>query len=252
MRRALISDIHGNLEALEAVLADIRNQSVSEIICLGDIIGYGPNPNECLDLVIKNCSLTILGNHDQAALFDPEGFNPAALQAIYWTRDQLDRGPGSQAEINQRWDFLGELPRMHREANNLFVHGSPRDPTNEYVFPEYIFDQRKIELLFNRIDLFCFQGHTHQPGVFTPDCEFTTPAQCGYTFPLGNTKLMVNVGSVGQPRDGDRRSCYVILDDVQKSLTFRRIEYDIESTVKKILAEPQLADMLGERLRHGH
>ena len=84
MKRALISDIHGNLEALEAVLEDIRQVSVDEIYCLGDIIGYGPNPCECLDLVIKNCKSTILGNHDQAALFDPDGFNPMALQAIYW------------------------------------------------------------------------------------------------------------------------------------------------------------------------
>jgi predicted phosphodiesterase len=252
VRRALISDIHGNQEALLAVLADIRGQQVKDTVCLGDIIGYGPNPNECLDLVIKNCAFTILGNHDQAALFDPDGFNPAALQAIYWTRDQLDRGPGTQADINRRWDFLGELPRMHRDGQVLYVHGSPRDPTNEYVFPEYVFDQRKIELLFNRIDQYCFQGHTHQPGVFTPDCDFITPAQCDYRWELGPQKLMVNVGSVGQPRDGDRRSCYVIYDSDQRTIQFRRVEYDVESTVKKILAEPRLADMLGERLRHGH
>ncbi len=252
MRRALISDIHGNLEALQAVLADIKSQNVREIICLGDIIGYGPNPNECLDLVMNHCRVTILGNHDQAALFDPDGFNPAALQAIYWTRDQLDRGPGTQADINRRWDFLGELPRSHRDGKLLMVHGSPRDPTNEYVFPEYVFDQRKIEILFGKVEQYCFQGHTHQPGVFTPDCDFTTPAQCDYRWPLSDQKLMVNVGSVGQPRDGDPRSCYVVVDDEQKTVFFRRVEYDIESTVKKIFAEAQLADMLGERLRHGH
>ncbi|MFP6648887.1 MAG: metallophosphoesterase family protein, partial [Pirellulaceae bacterium] len=91
MRRALISDIHANLEGLEAVLEDIGGQQVDQIYCLGDIIGYGPNPCECLDLVIENCEITILGNHDQATLFDPDGFNPVALGAVYWTRDQLER-----------------------------------------------------------------------------------------------------------------------------------------------------------------
>lgn len=143
MKRALISDIHGNLEALEAVMADINEVGVDEIYCLGDIIGYGPNPCECLDLVMRQCKSTILGNHDQAALFDPDGFNPMALQAIYWTRDQLDNGPGSAAQVNQRWDFLGELPRLLDEGEFKFVHGSPRDPTNEYVFPEYVFDRAR-------------------------------------------------------------------------------------------------------------
>lgn len=252
MRRALISDIHGNLEALQAVLTDISSQNVKEVLCLGDIIGYGPNPNECLDLVMKHCRVTILGNHDQAALFDPDGFNPSALQAIYWTRDQLDHGPGSQNDINRRWDFLGELPRMHREEKLLFIHGSPRDPTNEYVFPEFVFDRRKMDLLFGRIDQYCFQGHTHQPGVFTPDYDFVTPEQCNYQWKLSMQKLMVNVGSVGQPRDGDPRSCYVVLDTDENTMQFRRITYDIESVVQKIFAEAQLADMLGERLRHGH
>jgi predicted phosphodiesterase len=246
VRRALISDIHGNLEALQAVMADIASQNVQEIYCLGDIIGYGPNPNECLDIVIDKCQVTILGNHDQAALFDPDGFNPSALQAIYWTRDQLDHGPGSRADIDRRWDFLGELPRMCREDKLLFVHGSPRDPTNEYVFPEFVFDRRKMDLLFGRVEQYCFQGHTHQPGVFL------TPAQCEYRWPLESQKMMVNVGSVGQPRDGDRRSCYVVLDTDQKFVFFRRVEYDFEATAKKIFAEAQLADMLGERLRHGH
>ena len=171
MRRALISDIHGNLAALKAVIADIAEQDVEETICLGDIIGYGPNPCECLDEVIAKCQLTILGNHDQAALFDPDGFNPMALQAIYWTRDQLDNGPGSPVQVNRRWDFLGELPRYVNDGIYRFVHGSPRDPTNEYVFPEYVFDQRKMEILFGKVKRYCFMGHTHLPGVFTTECN---------------------------------------------------------------------------------
>ena len=128
MKRALISDVHANLEALTAVLADIRSQNISEIYCLGDIVGYGPNPCECLDEVIRLAQVTILGNHDQATLFDPDGFNPVALQAVYWTREQLESANGSPSQINRRWDFLGELPRTHDEGEFLFVHGSPREP----------------------------------------------------------------------------------------------------------------------------
>jgi predicted phosphodiesterase len=234
VKRALISDIHGNLEALEAVLADIEQVSVDEIYCLGDIIGYGPNPCECLDLVIKRCKSTILGNHDQAALFDPDGFNPMALQVI-----------------NRRWDFLGELPRHVDEGEFRFVHGSPRDPTNEYVFPEYVFDQRKMEILFGKVQNYCFMGHTHLPGVFTTQCEFISPDECDYSYQLGSEKELVNVGSVGQPRDDDNRSCYAIIDTDAKTLQYRRVEYDINKTANKIYAVPDLSDALGDRLKHG-
>ncbi len=254
MKRAVISDIHGNLEALLAVLKDARSFSVDEIYCLGDIIGYGPNPCECLDQVMRHCKTTILGNHDQAALFDPDGFNPMALRAIYWTRDQLDNGPGSSAQVNARWDYLGELPRLHDEGDFKFVHGSPRDPTNEYVFPEYVFDQRKMEILFGKVQKYCFMGHTHLPGVFTTECEFISPEECDYQFALGNEKVMVNVGSVGQPRDDDKRSCYIILETDESgaaNIMYRRVEYDIQKTKQKIYDEPDLDNALGDRLQHG-
>ena len=251
MRHALISDIHGNLEALTAVMRDIQEQQIDRIICLGDIVGYGPNPCQCLDTVMQKCQLTILGNHDQAALFDPEGFNPVALRAIYWTRDELDRGPGPAAAINRRWDFLSELPKFHKEDDILFVHGSPRDATNEYVFPETVYDQSRMKLLFDKVSKYCFQGHTHMPGVFTTDGEFISPEDCDHQFELCDEKLMVNVGSVGQPRDEDPRSCYTVLDDKAEVLYFRRIEYDIERTIKKICDIDDLDDMLGDRLRGG-
>ena len=251
MKRALISDIHGNLEALESVLADIDSQSIKEIYCLGDIIGYGPNPCECLDLVMKRCKKTILGNHDQAALFDPDGFNPMALQAIFWTRDQLDAGPGSSTQLNARWDFLGELPRFIDEGEFQCVHGSPRDPTNEYVFPEFVFDTRKMEILFGKIEHLCFMGHTHLPGVFTTECEFLAPEEHDHVFQVDEGKLMVNVGSVGQPRDENNKSCYVVWDSEEKSITYRRIDYDRDKTANKIYAIAELADGLGDRLKHG-
>ncbi|MEM6474083.1 MAG: metallophosphoesterase family protein [Planctomycetota bacterium] len=254
MKRALISDIHGNLEALLAVMSDIDAQGVDEIFCLGDIIGYGPNPCQCLDTVMLRAKVTILGNHDQAALFDPDGFNPMALQAIYWTRDQLDNGPGTSAQVNGRWDFLGELPRSFEEDDFKFVHGSPRDPTNEYVFPEYVFDQRKMEILFGKVSRYCFMGHTHLPGIFTTNCEFIQPDECDYEYQLTAEKAMVNVGSVGQPRDEDNRACYVILDKDAAGgpkIEYRRIDYDIDTTANKIYGEPDLSDQLGDRLKHG-
>jgi predicted phosphodiesterase len=251
VKRALISDIHGNLEALEAVLVDIASVGAAEIYCLGDIIGYGPNPCECLDIVMNRCKVTILGNHDQAALFDPDGFNPMALNAIYWTRDRLDNGPGSPAQINKRWDFLGELPRQVTQDDWKYVHGSPRDPTNEYVFPEYIFDHRKMEILFGKVSKYCFQGHTHLPGVFSTDCEFLAQENMEGPIRLGEDKLMINVGSVGQPRDGDRRSCYVVVDTDAMTVQFRRVEYDFEKTIQKIYDIADLDNGLGDRLRIG-
>lgn len=251
MKRALISDIHSNLEALRAVMDDIRQQGIEEIFCLGDVIGYGPNPRECIDIVAR-LPVTILGNHDQAALFDPDGFNPVALRAIAWTRGVLeDASPvaGGPAASNRRWDFLGELPRLHLEEDTLYLHGSPRDPTNEYVFPEDVYNQRKMEVLFAKVQRKCFQGHTHIPGVFRESMEFVAPEDCEQKFPIGDEKIMVNVGSVGQPRDGDPRSCYVVQTD--DMVEFRRVAYDFESTIKKIYDTPDLDNMLGDRLREG-
>jgi predicted phosphodiesterase len=248
VKRALISDIHSNVEALAAVMDDIRSQEITEVYCLGDVIGYGPNPRDCVDQAIR-WRVCIMGNHDQAALFDPDGFNPVALQAIYWTRDQLDSGHGGAAAANRRWDFLGELPRTHAEPGMLFVHGSPREPTNEYVFPEDVYNQRKMDNLFNRIEKYCFQGHTHIPGVFTSSLEFFTPEDCNYQYELGDEKVMVNVGSVGQPRDGDTRACYVVLNN--ETVTFRRVDYPFAETADRIYGQPELDNMLGDRLKEG-
>lgn len=248
MRRAIISDIHGNLEALNAVLESIDGQSVQEIYCLGDIVGYGPNPRECVDLAMEfeHC---VLGNHDQGALFDPEGFSSGAERAIFWTRSQLE-DPADDVEANQRrWDFLCEMPRQKCEARLLFVHGSARNPLNEYVFPEDVYNPRKLERIFSLIEASCFQGHTHVPGVFTEECRFMSPAELGNRFLLDERKVMINVGSVGQPRDGNPQASYVILEDSQ--VEFRRVPYPLDETVEKIYAVPELDNFLGDRLREG-
>lgn len=249
LKRALISDIHANLEALRVVLDDIRSQGSPDIYCLGDVIGYGPNPCECLDEVIRRCRVCILGNHDQAALFDPDGFNPVALRAVYWTREQLENGPGGASRVHGRWDFLGELPRTYSEDDFMFVHGSPREPTNEYVFPEDIYNHRKMETLFGMIKKYCFLGHTHIPGIFTSSMEFITPEDCGYEYRLTNEKAMINVGSVGQPRDMDPRCCYVLVDGDR--IIFRRLDYPISVVSEKIYATENLDNMLGDRLHTG-
>ena len=248
MKRAIISDIHSNLEALEAVLADIASQEIEEIYCLGDIVGYGPNPREALDRVME-CQACILGNHDQGALFDPEGFSSGAERAIFWTRRQLEDSEGDPEKNVARWNFLCDLPRARREGNLLFVHGSARSPLNEYVFPEDTYNARKIEKIFSLIDRFCFQGHTHVPGVFTEQCKFFNPADLNHQYEFGEGKIMVNVGSVGQPRDGDSRACYVVLGDA--GLEFRRVEYPLEVTREKIHNIAELDNFLGDRLIEG-
>lgn len=245
--RAIISDIHGNLEALKEVLADIERQGIEDVLCLGDIVGYGPNPRECIDLVQQKCSICLLGNHDQGALFDPEGFNAGAERAIFWTRKMLETGDSRGAE--QRWEFLGELPRMHKDGDFLFVHGSARNPLNEYVFPEDIYNQRKMESIFALVPRYCFQGHTHIPGVFTEDLNFYSPEELEFQYQLNNTKVLINVGSVGQPRNGDSRASYVVLDP--PLVQFRRVDYDFEATANKIYDIPDLDNFLGDRLRDG-
>jgi predicted phosphodiesterase len=251
--KALISDIHSNLEALQAVLEDIDKHDVKEIYCLGDIIGYGPNPRECIDQVMK-CKMVLLGNHDQGAMFDPDGFNPPAERAIFWTRAQLESPSENKQRMQNRWDFLAERPRTFKENGFLYVHGSARNPLNEYVFPEDIYNQRKMERIFALVDKYCFQGHTHVPGIFTESLpedlyQFHAPDEIEYVHKLDARKTLCNVGSVGQPRDGDWRACYVLLDG--ESIRYRRVEYDIDTTVKKIYGIPDLDNFLGDRLRDG-
>lgn len=261
MKRAIISDIHGNLEALEAVLEDISHFQVDEIFCLGDIVGYGPNPRECIDRVM-GITACLLGNHDQGALFDPEGFSSSAERAIFWTRSQLELTststegsvpPGSNGESQssqfRRWDYLCHLPRILRRDPFILVHGSPRHPLTEYVFPEDSYNRRKMDRLFALVPQYCLQGHTHVPGIFTASGEFLRPESLPSGLKLGPEKLMINVGSVGQPRDGDPRSCYVLIDE--SVVHFRRVEYPVEVTVSKIYAIEALDKFLGDRLLRG-
>lgn len=222
-------------------------QNCEQIVCLGDIIGYGPEPIACVDLV-RGLDACILGNHDLAALFDPEGFSNTAEQAILWTRKQIESGDSPDACF-ERLAFLAHMPRTRREGDLMFVHGSIRNPINEYVFPEDVYNRRKMEKLFSMIQKYCFQGHTHVPGVFTSEMTFLRPEEMDFQYELSADKVMVNVGSVGQPRDGDWRSCYVIVDEPW--ISFRRVEYNVDATIEKIHQISDLDPFLGDRLRDG-
>jgi predicted phosphodiesterase len=246
-KRAIISDVHGNLEALDAVLDDIRGQGIETVYCLGDIVGYGPNPCECIDRVMQ-LRLSVLGNHDQAALFDPEGFSSGAERAIFWTRGQLEAA-GDTPQNAARWQFLCELPRQHHEGDFTYVHASARNPLMEYVFPEDVHNPGKLQRIFGVIRRCCFQGHTHVPGVFTESGQFLSPSEVGYDYALPAEKVMINVGSVGQPRDGNPQASYVIQEGDR--IIFRRVSYPLETTVAKVHAIPELDNFLGDRLIEG-
>lgn len=257
MPTAIISDIHGNAVALERVLADIDARGIERILCLGDIVGYGPDPLDCVDMVRRRCQWSLMGNHDFGVLYEPTNFNPGAEAAAYWTREQFD-AEKDEAGRTERYEFLGRLRVRVAEgppsfpAPFLFVHGSPRRPINEYIFQDEVMTSpEKIEAIFDRVERFAAVGHTHVPGVFTDEPDFYPPAELGdggYTF-TSQEKAIVNVGSVGQPRDHDPRACYVVLHDDR--VEFVRLEYDIETTAARIKRIPELTDWLADRLYEG-
>lgn len=250
---ALISDIHANIEALTVVMEDINKQNVDTIFCLGDVIGYGPNPRECIEIV-RNCSeFTLCGNHEEAVLFSAQDFNVKARRAIDWTRDQLNSDQYDQEKNYELWDFLGELRKKVKDDSVLYVHASPRQPTREYVLPKDIKDQNKMESIFMEFENcnVCFCGHTHIPGVFTDNLNFEYSKNLGNRFELSSYpgKKLINVGSVGQPRDGDNRASYVLFDG--EVVEWKRLPYDYKTTMGKIRNIDDLADYLAVRLEEG-
>jgi predicted phosphodiesterase len=255
---AILSDIHSNIEALTTVLADIEKKGIKTIYCLGDVVGYGPNPKECLDLIIEKTRWCVLGNHDYAVFYEPTNFNYGAEQASFWTREVLESEEEKQPR-DRRWSFLGKLPmrrtlKSKGAANSTiidFVHASPRRPINEYIFPDDVYtNPLKVRMLFERVQHICFVGHTHMPGVFLDEPDFYLPAELSNVYPIIDTeKAIINIGSVGQPRDKDNRASYVYVKE--NKVHFVRLEYDYESTMKKILAIKELDNFHAERLQNG-
>lgn len=221
---AVISDVHANLHALEAVLADIDEEGIGEIVCLGDTVGYAAHPARCLEVVRDRAELVLLGNHDHAvAAGESFAFNPHARAGVDYSRDQLDR---------EAIEYLKTLEPLVRRADICYTHGSPRDPIREYVFPDTPEDDL-ADIAKQARCAFLLMGHTHVP----LDLE------------VDGVRLL-NPGSVGQPRDGDTRASYAVLDPDTGAWTLRRVEYDVEAAVEDV-HDAGLPEFNGERLKAG-
>ena len=252
---AVISDVHSNVAALEAVLDDISRKSPEQIICLGDIVGYGPEPKKAVSIVRRRCNIAVRGNHDQAAIEYPEGFNKTAHDAIIWTKRSLKSLRLFSSEVRTNWNYLRHLPRLHAEDGMLFVHGSPRNPICEYIdeedtFSKYPAGRDKLDSIFKMIDHICFCGHTHIPGIMTEDYDFIHPGFLHEDYTVDpNKKYIINVGSVGQPRDNMCEASYVLFRN--NKISYHRVEYDVDDTYKKIVLNPSLSNSLADRLHRG-
>ncbi len=248
MWTAIVSDLHANQAAAEAVFADIRKKMIRDVVCLGDMIGYGPNPREVLDLC-RDCRFVLMGNHEEAVMFYGEDFNEKARQALEWTKEQLNSTKYDRTANYELWNFLGSLLEKQEDDDLLYVHGSPRVPTKEYMVPADSRNKEKMAEIFSLIRRLCFVGHSHIPGIYTETGKFVTPERVSGSYTHTRGKALINVGSVGQPRDGDPRASYVSTDG--KTIRFHRIEYDVEDTVQRIYATPGLPNYLADRLRVG-
>ena len=241
MRIAVISDIHANLPALEAVLADVERESPDELWCLGDIVGYGPQPNECVDLARERTSLSLCGNHDLAVLgaIDVSDFTGDAGAAARWTTSVL-------GETQAEW-LRGLSPSAERDGFELY-HGSPRDAVWDYVLSEQV---ALISILETTAPL-VLVGHSHVAlGLGWDGVELSGGlAPEGTELNLTKGRWLLNPGSVGQPRDGDPRAAYVLYDPDARVVEYRRAEYDVREAQRKIRAAG-LPEILALRLETG-
>ncbi|HNW59587.1 MAG TPA: metallophosphoesterase family protein [bacterium] len=241
MRVGIISDVHGNLEALEQVLRSIDAASCDEIVFLGDAVGYGPQPDECVAELDDRVALAILGNHDDAVLgrTNPFSFNEYALRAALWTRGIIT---AATRAVLERYMLAG------RREGIIYVHASPANPRAW----EYLFNLREAERQFAAFtEPLCFIGHSHMPGGFVRIPEGRITAFRPMRLLLNDQfRYIINVGSVGQPRDGDPRAGFVLLDQESGVVEFRRVEYAVERT-QALMAERHLPEFLIQRLQHG-
>lgn len=263
---AIIADLHGNRPALESALADAKERGARRFVCLGDVVGYGANPRHNLDWVMQICveepdgsllgfgpgeleqGICLQGNHEYALLNSAEDFNPKARAAIEWTREELNRG--NRDENYDYWDFVGSLQPSARDDVAMFAHGSPRDPVREYMLPRDIQDEAKMQANFALMDRqVCFVGHSHVPAVYYEDRRLYRPRDTEGPYDLGDVRCIINVGSVGQPRDGDQRLSYGLFDG--RNLTFVRVVYDIAEAQAGIREVEALPDYLADRLAVG-
>ncbi|MFQ5645505.1 MAG: metallophosphoesterase family protein [bacterium] len=242
MQYAIYSDVHGNLQALKAVVADIEKAGTAKKIFLGDAVGYGANPNECIKIIREFSDIALAGNHDHAALnlIDISFFNPFAKEAVFWTRKQLTR---------ESREFLAGL-KVEESLNDItLVHATPCLP-EEW---NYIFSLKIASDNFKCFDRkICFIGHSHVPIIVTlNEKQGRCYVNSGDTMNISSgCRYIINIGSVGQPRDGDNRSSYVLYDDEIQTVTIKRVAYDIAETQSAII-KAGLPSSLAERLGHG-
>lgn len=241
MKIALISDVHSNLEALEAVLRDIEKEGVEKIHFLGDAVGYGSDPNKCISLISKHCDIKLLGNHDYAALglVSMDGFNKVAKTSVEWTQTKLKK-----KSIEKLADF---------ELNSTFldyslVHASPENPENwDYI----LVSDQAAEQFDHFTQSVCFVGHSHIPTVYIEESDGTVSSRLSNILELNqDLRYIINIGSVGQPRDNDPRACYLKVDTESSKIEYRRVEYNIDKTQAK-MRKAMFPDFLVERLAVG-
>jgi len=235
---AIISDIHANLEALETALAYIQQRKITTIVSLGDIVDYGPRPNECVELVKKKCNISLMGNHDHAVVggTDIRYFNIYAQQSVLWTRQHL---------LKSNLDYLSHLPFTHEENQVLYVHSTPLHP-EEW---DYILSNTEAQYYFKYTNYpLIFIGHSHFPVIFSHNQGMLEPKTT--KLDLTHDRYIVNVGSVGQPRDGDPRLCFVIFDPQEATVEYVRLQYNIDKTAEEI-RKVGLPDYLANRLYRG-
>jgi len=239
MKFAIIADIHANLEAFEVVLEDIKSQNCTHIACLGDVVGYNANPKECLDIVRAMNIPCVKGNHDEYCSSEEhlEGFNPAAAEAVNWTRKQL-------TEEDRQW--LRDLRYTRMVTSFTIVHATLDGPQRW----GYVFDKLAAAASFTyQNTAICFFGHTHVPVAFMRDNMVRGGTYSKFKAEPGK-KYFVNVGAVGQPRDGNPKAAYVVYDVYDSSIELRRLDYDIPKAQAKIRAAG-LPERLAERLDYG-
>jgi diadenosine tetraphosphatase ApaH/serine/threonine PP2A family protein phosphatase len=237
MRIAILSDIHGNLEALNTAMDYIVDNDIDKVYCLGDIVGYGPNPNECVETIAEKCEKVVIGNHDHAVLglTSTEYFNDFAKLSTYWTKNIL-------TEENK--EFLSSLEFTYSIDDILFVHATPSDPPMwHYILSEI--DARHELSHFN--EKICFIGHSHFPIVFYQD-GFSRKSKLVLN---ADQRYIVNVGSIGQPRDGNPKTCFCVYNDDTKEIEYIRLNYDLEKTREKIV-RAGLPVFLADRLIKGY
>ena len=249
MHYAILSDVHGNVEAFRAVVADAEKRGVEKIVCLGDLVGFGPDPAACVDLAREKCGMILQGCHDHALLEGAGHLPPPTRATIDWAKEQLAADP---ALADARLGTLREASTRYEAGGISFMHASPHDPVHEYLFAEDVRrDPRKLARAFAGFEKIAFVGHTHTPGIFLENpIRWTGAAQLeNYFHYKRGEKVIVNVGSVGLPRDGDARACY--LEVSKNELYWRRIEYDLDGVVAKIEQNERLTRSVAERLRRG-